>query len=124
MERTFIDDGKTAGVPITPAMKVGNVILISGQVPVDLNTKELVKGDIEEQTKAVLERIKYYVERSGGTMSDIVKTTVFLSDVKYFSGMNRVYAEYFPENPPTRSCVEAKLAIKADVEIEAIAILK
>ncbi|MGE5606859.1 MAG: RidA family protein [Bacteroidota bacterium] len=122
MERKFITSG-APNVPLTPAIKVGNLIFISGQVPVDLKTGKDIRGDIKVETEAVLKRIKFYVEQCGGTMKDIVKTTVLLTNINDFAEMNKVYAKFFPENPPARACMEIRLACDAKIEIEAIAVL-
>ena len=106
--------------PYSPGIKIGNWLFISGQGPLDPNTQKMPE-DIKDQTKAVLENIKGIVEAAGGTMANIVKTTVFLKDMKNFDKMNRIYKQYFSEAPPARSCVEvARLPLDIQVEIEAI----
>ncbi len=122
MQRKFITAG-APNVPLTPAIKVGNLVFISGQVPVDLETGKDIRGDIKIETETVLNRIKFYVEQCGGTMRDIVKTTVLLTNIDDFAEMNKVYAKFFPEKPPARACMEIRLACDAKVEIEAIAVL-
>jgi len=123
MLKKFVNDGWSSNVPLSPAVQVDNIVFISGQVPIDLEVGDLVKGDIKEQTKKVLERISFYINKCGGSMSDVVKTTVFLTDIKDFNGMNEVYGQFFSVNPPARSCIEVKLAVDAKIEIDAIAIL-
>ena len=108
-------------VPISHGTKAGNWLFISGQVPADVITNNLCSGSIDQETELVLTRIKRIVEEAGGTMSDIVKTTVFLTDKRDFGGMNKVFAKFFPQNPPARSCIEVGLAANVSVEIEAIA---
>ena len=122
MQRKFITAG-APNVPLTPAIKVGNLVFISGQVPVDLESGKDIRGDIKIETEAVLNRIIFYVEQCGGTMRDIVKTTVLLTNIDDFAEMNKAYAKFFPENPPARACMEIRLACDAKVEIEAIAVL-
>lgn len=114
--------GGAVGVPLSPAIRVGNVIFVSGQVPTD-DSGKVVPGGIEAETKVVMDRIKSLLEQAGATMDDVVKTTVFLTDINDFRAMNKVYATYFPGTPPARSTFEVKLAIDAKIEVEAIAIV-
>lgn len=107
--------------PYSQAIQVGNLLFLSGQIPVDL-TGELVTGDVREQTRQVLDNIKGILESQGLGMESLVKVTVFLKDIGNFSQMNEVYATYFSSSPPARSTVEVSgLAKNVDVEIEAIA---
>lgn len=115
--------GKNTRAPLSPALRVGNVVFVSGQVPVDPETGQLVQGGIEEQTRQVLENIKRLLAEAGASMSDVVKTTVLMTDISQFAAMNQVYREYFPDVPPTRSTFEVKLAVDALIEIEAIAVI-
>ncbi len=100
------------------------MLFMSGQLPIDPATGSFAGDDITSQTKQSLENLKAILEEQGASLSDVVKTTVFLSDIKNFSAMNEVYMTYF-ENPfPARSAVEvAKLPKDALVEIEAIAVV-
>ncbi len=108
--------------PYTQAVKAGNHIFISGQIPLDPDNGELVEGDIKDQTRRVLENIKGIITSVGGTMESIVKTTVYLKNMDNFVQMNSVYAEFFQEKPPARACVEvSRLPKDVDVEIEAVA---
>jgi 2-iminobutanoate/2-iminopropanoate deaminase len=108
-------------VPISQAIKVNGMIYCSGFVPSDPATGKLVEGDIEAQTARVLDNLKAVLEAAGSSLDRAVKTTVFLADRKDFAGMNRVYGQYFPKDPPARSTVEARLMIDVKVEIELIA---
>lgn len=109
--------------PYSQAIRVGQFIFISGQIPLAA-TGELVRGDIKLQTRQVLENIKGILSSEGMSLDNVVKTTVFLKHLKDFVDMNEVYAEFFKENPPARSTVEvAGLPRDVDIEIEAIAIL-
>lgn len=110
----------TSHVPLSPAVRAGDTVYISGQVPVGSDGK-IIAGGIEEQTKQVLENIKSALALAGATMEDVVKTTVWLEDVRDFGRMNAVYATYFPMEPPARTTVESRLMIDIKVEIEAIA---
>ena len=123
MEKVVIiaKDGAPPVGPYSPGIKIGNWLFISGQGPLDPKTKQ-VPEDFKDQVKAVLENIKGITEAAGGTMENIVKTTVFLKDMNKFNKMNRVYKKYFTNKPPARSCVEAaRLPLDIQVEIEAIA---
>jgi 2-iminobutanoate/2-iminopropanoate deaminase len=110
--------------PYSQAIQVGNFLFLSGQIPLDPKTGELVKGDIRQQTQQVLENIKGVLESQKLGMEDVVKVTIFLKDIGNFNQVNEVYATYFPSSPPARSTVEvAKLPRDADIEIEAIAVI-
>ncbi len=106
------------------AIQAGNFLFLSGQIPLDPKTGELMKGDIRKQTQQVLENIKGVLESQGLGMENVVKATLFLKDMANFNQVNEVYATYFPSSPPARSTVEvAKLPRDADIEIEAIALI-
>jgi 2-iminobutanoate/2-iminopropanoate deaminase len=108
--------------PYSQAVKAGNLLFISGQVPLDPATGEVVEGDITVQTRRVLDNVKAILTEAGADFSNVVKTTVFLKDMNDFVPMNRVYAEYYPENCPARSAVQvARLPKDVSVEIETIA---
>jgi len=108
--------------PYSQAIRAGNFIFLSGQIPIDPKTGELVKGDIRQQTQQVLENIRGVLESQGLGMQDVVKVNIFLKDMGNFNEMNEVYATRFSSSPPARSTVEvAKLPKNADIEIEAIA---
>ena len=110
--------------PYSQAIQAGNFLFLSGQIPIDPKTGELVKGDIRKQTQQVLENIKGILESQGLGMENVVKSTIFLKDIANFNQVNEVYATYFPSSPPARSTVEvAKLPRDADIEIEAIAVI-
>jgi reactive intermediate/imine deaminase len=110
----------TSHVPLSPAVRAGDFIFISGQVPTGPNGS-VVDGGIEPQTRQVLENVKAALALAGAGMEHVVKTTVFLEDARDFGGMNKVYATYFPKEPPTRSTLECRLMIDIKVEIEAVA---
>ncbi len=108
--------------PYSQAVKAGNFLYISGQVPVNPATGKLVEADIQVQTRQVLENIKAILQAAGFTFSHVVKTTCLLSDIQNFKAMNEVYGQYFPENPPARAAFAVKdLPLGALVEIETIA---
>lgn len=110
--------------PYSQAVKAGNLLFISGQVPLDPATGEVVEGDITVQTRRVLDNVKAILTEAGADFSNVVKTTVFLKDMNDFVPMNRVYAQYYPENCPARSAVQVgRLPKDVSVEIETIAVL-
>ena len=127
MNKEIIKTDKAPGAigPYSQAVRVGDFIFASGQVPLVPETGELVTGTIEEQTERAMENIKGLLESQGLTMANIVKTTVFMTDMNDFAKMNGVYGKYFDENPPARSAVQvAALPKGANVEIETISIVK
>ena len=110
--------------PYSQAIQAGNLLFLSGQIPLDPASGELVKGDIREQTRRVLENLKGVLESQHLGMDDVVKVTIFLKDMGNFSQVNEVYGTYFPSSPPARSTVEvARLPRDVDIEIEAIALI-
>lgn len=107
-------------VPLSPAVRAGDTVYVSGQVPVGPNG-QIVEGGIEAQTKQVLENVKAALALAGATMEDVVKTTIWLEDARDFGRMNAVYGTYFPKEPPARTTVESRLMIDIKIEVEAIA---
>lgn len=107
--------------PYSQAIKIGDMIFTSGQIPINPETKELVT-EIKKATKQSLTNIKNILEEAGTSMDKVVKTTVFVKDLNDFVAVNEVYATFFEGEPPARSCVQvAKLPLDAPVEIEVIA---
>ena len=99
-------------------------MFVSGQIPIDPQTGQFVAGGIAEQTERVLKNLQAVLEAAGSSLDQVVKTTVFLADMKEFSGMNEVYARFFSEPPPARATVAAAgLPRDAMVEIEAVALV-
>ena len=108
--------------PYSQAIKVGNLVYSSGQLPIDTSTGLFPEGGIKEQTRQSLTNVQAILQEAGVKMSNVVKTTVFLADMNDFADMNSVYAEFFSEPYPARSAVAVKMLPKgALVEIEAIA---
>ena len=108
--------------PYSQAIKVGNLVYTSGQIPINPATGNFVEGGIKEQTRQSLTNIKAILEETGLSMNNVVKTTVFLVDMNDFADMNSVYAEFFSEPYPARSAVAVKTLPKgALVEIEVVA---
>lgn len=115
-------DIPTAG-PYSPAIRAGDLLFISGQIPVDHEGK-LVPGGIEEQARQAMENLKRVLAAAGATLKDLVKVTIYLADMNDFAAVNEVYGSYFDLEPPARACVAVKgLPKGARVEIEAIAYL-
>jgi len=114
-----------APLPVAPysqAVKAGDFLFVSGQVPIDPKTGKVVIGDIAIQTKQTLENIKAILSAAGLSLKDVVKVTVFLKDVKDFKKMNETYGTYFMDEPPARTTVQAQLAIEELlIEIDAVA---
>jgi 2-iminobutanoate/2-iminopropanoate deaminase len=110
----------TAQVPLSPAVRAGDFIYVSGQVPTN-SDGSVVQGGIEAQTRRVMENVEAALKLAGASLSDVVKTTVILVDARDFSAFNKVYGSFFATNPPARTTVEARLMIDIRVEIEAIA---
>jgi 2-iminobutanoate/2-iminopropanoate deaminase len=108
--------------PYSQAVVSKGFAFLSGQIPLDPETGQVVEGDVAAQTRRVLENIKAVLEASGSSLEQVVKTTVFLKDMSDFSKMNEVYGRYFPDNPPARATVEvARLPRDVRVEIDCIA---
>jgi 2-iminobutanoate/2-iminopropanoate deaminase len=110
--------------PYSQAIRTDSFVFTAGQVGLDPATMELIEGGIETQTRQVLTNLKHVLESADSGLNFVVKTTVFLQDMRDFANMNSVYAEFFPENPPARSTVQvAALPKNALVEIECVALL-
>ncbi|MFC1605151.1 RidA family protein [Planctomycetota bacterium] len=128
-EVTFIEFLSAPGaeklaLPFSEAVRVGDMLYLSGQVGTVPGTTELVHGGISEETRQVLENIKAILERNGSTLNCVVKCTVFLADINEWPKMNEIYRTYFPKAPPARSAMAASgLALNARVEIECIAVI-
>jgi reactive intermediate/imine deaminase len=106
--------------PFSPAVRAGDFIYVSGQVPADKNG-EIVLGGIEAQTRQVMENLKTVLALAGATLDDVCKSTVWLQDARDFGAFNRIYMSYFGENKPARSTTEARLMVDAKVEVDVVA---
>ncbi|NIE77137.1 RidA family protein [Pantoea sp. Ap-967] len=106
-----------APLPLSRAVKAGGFLFLSGQIPLSASG-ELIKGDIKAQTKAVCLRIGETLAAAGGSFDQVVKATVWLSDLSHFDGLNEVFKEFFGTNLPARSTVVSELVLGVDVEIE------
>jgi len=122
VERVFPNNAPTPRGPYSPAVRAGDFIFVSGQVPVDPVTDKLSPGDIRHETSLVLSNIGRILEACGATPADVVKCSVFLRDGREFAQMNEVYAAFFGANRPARTTVEAKFANpEMRVEIDCVA---
>ena len=111
--------------PYSQAIKAAGLVFASGQIPIDPSTGEFVAGGVADQTEQVLKNLSAVLEAAGTDLSSVIKTTVFLADMKDFVAMNEVYGRFFAVEPPARATVEASgLPRDARVEIEAIALAK
>jgi reactive intermediate/imine deaminase len=107
--------------PYSQAVKVGNTVYMSGQIPLNPETMEMVTESFEAQAVRVFENMKAVTEAAGGSMADIVKLTILLSDLKYFAEVNEIMVRYFSEPYPARAAYAVKALPKdADIEVEAI----
>ena len=117
----------TSGAPkpvgvYSQAVKSGNFLFISGQIPLDPETGEIVSGDFKEQARRVLRNIMAILDASGMSAENVVKTNVYMTDLSNFSIVNEVYAEFFKSDPPARAAVEvSRLPLNVEIEIECIA---
>ncbi len=110
--------------PYSQAVKAGNMVFCSGQIPIDPTTGEFVSNNVAEQTHQVLTNLSAVLEAAGTSLNNVVKTTVFLADMDDFTAMNEIYAEFFNDNKPARATVQAaRLPRDARVEIDCIAII-
>lgn len=110
--------------PYSQAVKTGNMVFVSGQIPIDPKTGEFVSNEVAEQTEQVLKNLSAVLEAAGSSLNNVVKTTVFLADMNDFATMNEIYAKYFNENKPARATVQAaRLPKDARVEIECVAVV-
>ena len=124
MEKKVIrsDEAPAAIGPYSQAITWGNMLFTSGQIPLDPGSGQVVEGGIRTQTRQVLENLRQVLAAGGANFGNVVKTTCFLDDMNDFAEFNEVYAEYFKDNPPARSCVAVdRLPKGVLVEIEAIA---
>jgi 2-iminobutanoate/2-iminopropanoate deaminase len=110
--------------PYSQAVRVGDFVYTAGQVPLVPNTTQLVEGGVEAQTRQVMNNLAAVLAAAGTGLENVVKTTIFLTDISEFGTVNQVYGSFFGNTPPARSTVQvAALPLNAKVEIEAVAIL-
>ena len=119
----FSEKAPAAVGPYSHAIDCGDLVFLSGQVPLVQETGLIAAGDIVEQTRQMMTNIQAVLESCGLKFENVVKTTVFMTDLKDFTTFNEIYAEYFPSNPPARSCVQvAALPKGALVECECVCV--
>ena len=124
IETVATDRGPKAIGPYSQAIRANGFVFLSGQIPLDPKTQQVVEGDVAVQTGRVLENLKGVVEAAGSSLQHVVKTTVFLADMNDFATMNEVYSRYFTTHKPARSTVEvARLPKDVRVEIDLIALI-
>jgi 2-iminobutanoate/2-iminopropanoate deaminase len=124
IETVATDRGPKAIGPYSQAVRANGFVFLSGQIPIDPRTQQIVEGNASVQTERVLENLKGVVEAAGSSMQRVVKATVFLADMNDFAEVNEVYSRYFVTHPPARSTVEvSKLPRNVRVEIDLIALL-
>ena len=122
-EMIVSDKAPAAVGPYSQAIRVGDLIYTAGQVPIDPATGKLVEGDIQAQTRQVIQNLKEVLEAAGSSLDNVVKTTVFLQDINDYAAVNEVYGSFFGNSAPARSAVQvAALPLGAHIEIEVVAI--
>ena len=118
------DRGPKAIGPYSQAIRANGFLFVSGQIPIDPATQQLVSGDIQAQTERVLDNLQGIVEAAGSSLDRVVRATVFLADMNEFAAMNEVYGRYFQKQPPARSTVQvSRLPRDVRVEIDVIALV-
>ena len=126
MKKVISTSGAPAAIgPYSQAIVSNGFVFVSGQIPLDPATGQLIEGGIGEQTTRVIENLAAVLDAAGSSLSDVVKTTVYLKDMGEFAAMNSAYAQYFTKNAPARATVEAaRLPRDVRVEIDCIAVVK
>ena len=125
MEKQVVntDQAPAAIGPYSQAVKVGEMVFVSGQIPIDPATGDIVQGDIKAQTRQVLTNLNAVLTAAGSSLEKTVKTTVYITNMDEFTQVNEVYSEFFTDQPPARACVEvSRLPKGVAVEIDAIAV--
>lgn len=120
-KKTFIPKGAVIVGPYSPAVEAGDLIFISGQVPLDSSTGKIIDGDVVAQAQQCLKNLSTVLDAAGVSSDDVVKTTVYLADMNDFVPVNKVYGDYFKTPYPARTAIEVSaLPLGAKIEIEAI----
>ena len=118
------DDAPKAMGAYSPAIRAGNLLFVSGQIPIEPKTGTLLTGDITEQTEQVMRNITALLKAAGADFNNVVRTTVFLADMNDFNGMNAVYSKHIVDPPPARATVQVgRLPRDVKIEIDVIAVL-
>lgn len=111
-------------LPHSPGVRAGDFIFLSGMVSIDPNSGEMKQGTVVSETQQILENMGHLLESSGSSLKSVVKTTVFLYDMRELLNVNNVFQKFFPENPPARTVCGASLSFGFKVEIECVAIVE
>ncbi len=125
MQRNIVETTKAPAAigPYSQAVEAGGFLFVSGQIPIDPASGELVQGDIQAETHQVLNNLRAILEAAGSSLEKVVKTTLYIADMDAFGTINAIYAEYFETQPPARACVQvARLPKDVQIEIEAVAL--
>jgi enamine deaminase RidA (YjgF/YER057c/UK114 family) len=124
IEVPILSEGvRKVGVPLSMVTKANGFVFVSGTPPFDLTTGKLVRGDIEVQTEACLRGVQHCLETAGSSLDKAVMVRVYAANAGFYGAINRVYARFFPENPPSRTFVPvASWPMEFDIEIECIAL--
>ena len=125
MQRNIVETTKAPAAigPYSQAVEAGGFLFVSGQIPIDPASGELVQGGIQAETRQVLNNLRAILEAAGSSLEKVVKTTLYIADMDAFGTINAIYAEYFETQPPARACVEvARLPKDVQIEIEAVAL--
>jgi len=122
MKRVLDGPVKAAGAPYSPAVEANGLVFVSGQVPLHPETRKVVEGGIEAQARQALQNLRGTLDAAGCAPADVLKTTIFLTNMDHYAAVNAVYAEMFPTDPPARTAVAvAALPFGVLIEVEAIA---
>ena len=126
MDKRSVSPGAPAtGAPYSPAIIAGDTVYVSGQIHMDPVSREVLRGDFEAEVRLCISNVDRILRVAGSGLDRCVKVTVFLADMDNFARLNAVYSEYFGDVKPARSCVQvARLPLDADVEIEAVALVR
>ena len=118
----FTEDAPEPKGPYSQAVIYGGLVFVSGQIPINPKTNEVVRGSIAEEAEQTLENIKTILLAAGSSLENALKITVYLSDMEYYGGFNKIYETYFRETPPARTCIQAgRLPMDVKVEVDIIA---
>lgn len=124
MQKTVISTNNSPAAigPYSQAIRFNELVFVSGQIPIDPESGKVIKGNIKEQTKQVLENLKNILQAGGSSLPNVLRTTIFLSDMDDYAMVNETYAQYFESSPPARSTVQvSRLPRDVHIEIDAIA---
>ena len=124
MQKNIISTNKAPQAigPYSQAVRFDNLLFVSGQIPIEPKSGEILKGNIKEQTKQILENLNSILTTGGSSLNNVLRTTIFLTNLKDYAAVNEMYAQFFEESQPARSTVQvSKLPMDVQIEIDAIA---